>query len=268
MRIVSLTCSNTEIVCALDCGELLVGVDAHSNHPAEILYGLPRVGPDLDIDIEAVAALRPDLVLGSLTVPGHEKVVEALQSAGLPTLVLAPERLRDIENDIRAIGAELEVGSRAETLIDSMRQEFESLSQAVDRDREPVPILVEWWPKPVIVPGRDSWVNDLLESVGALNPFADQPAKSLPIEPAQAYAAKIAGISISWCGVEERRYRPERVWNRDGWNGVPAVERRLVLPISESYLGRPGPRLVEGARRLGDLVERIRSYGKSGLSSD
>ncbi len=263
MRIVSLTCSNTEIVCALGCGEQLVGVDDHSDYPAETLQGLPRVGPDLDIDIGAVAALKPDLVLGSLTVPGHEKVVEALQSAGLPTLVLAPERLRDIENDIGTIGAELEVEARAVALIDSMRREIESLSHAVDRDREPVPILVEWWPKPVIVPGRDSWVNDLLESVGALNPFGDHPAKSLPIEAAQACAAKIAGISISWCGVEERRYRPEKVWTREGWGRVPAVEGRMILPISEAYLGRPGPRVVEGARRLGELVAQIRSQEKS-----
>ena len=78
MRLVTLTCSSTEIVCALGCGELLVGCDSHSDHPPEVVQKLPRVGKDLEIDAEKVHALKPDLVIASLTVPGHEKVVAAL----------------------------------------------------------------------------------------------------------------------------------------------------------------------------------------------
>ena len=84
MRIVSLACSNTEIVCALGCADLLVGVDDHSDFPTDVVGPLPKVGPDLDIDVERVAALEPDLVLATLTVPGHEKIVEQLEIAGLP----------------------------------------------------------------------------------------------------------------------------------------------------------------------------------------
>ena len=90
MRVVSLVCSNTEIVAALGCGHLLVGVDSSSDHPAELVGRLPRVGKDLDVDPARVAALRPDLVLASLTVPGHERVVARLAEAKLPMLVLAP----------------------------------------------------------------------------------------------------------------------------------------------------------------------------------
>ena len=84
MRVVSLACSNTEIVCALGCAHMLVGVDSHSDRPQEVVDGLPKVGPDLEIDIDAVAALKPDLVLASLTVPGHEEVVAGLEKASLP----------------------------------------------------------------------------------------------------------------------------------------------------------------------------------------
>ena len=61
MRVVSLTCSNTEIVCALGCADALVGVDNHSDFPEDVVSRLPRVGPDLGIDPEAVSALEPDL---------------------------------------------------------------------------------------------------------------------------------------------------------------------------------------------------------------
>ena len=59
MRIVSLACSNTEIVHALGCAAMLVGVDDHSDWPEEVVGPLPRLGPDLDIDVDAVAALQP-----------------------------------------------------------------------------------------------------------------------------------------------------------------------------------------------------------------
>ncbi|NBD95503.1 MAG: hypothetical protein GVY11_03385, partial [Gammaproteobacteria bacterium] len=66
MRIVSHTCSNTEIVCALGRAGWLVGVDDHSDHPASVVSRLPRIGPDLDVDVERIRTLEPDLVITSL----------------------------------------------------------------------------------------------------------------------------------------------------------------------------------------------------------
>ena len=238
-------------------GDWLVGVDDHSDFPAEVLAGLPRLGPDLGIDVEKLAALEPDLVLASLTVPGHEKVVAAVEQAGLPFIAPAPVSLLDIEDDIRLIGSKLDAADRAEALITAMRKELAELRNA-SPPGEPVPIVVEWWPKPVIVPGGGSWVNDLLAAVGGVNPFADRAANSFTLEPEEAEAAGVAAIAISWCGVEEKNYRPEKVWGRAGWEAVPAVRDRVVAPISEAYLGRPGPRLIEGARRLAALVAEVR----------
>ena len=112
MRVVSHTCSNTEIVCALGCAELLVGVDDHSDYPVEVVSKLPRIGPDLSVDVERVKRLEPDLVLTSLTVPGHEKVIEALTAARLPLLVVEPKSLEDVFTDIERIACALRVAER------------------------------------------------------------------------------------------------------------------------------------------------------------
>src|SRR5688572_467497 len=112
MRVVSLACSNTEIVCALGLGHTLVGVDDHSDHPPEVVEPLPRLGPDLSIDVDRVLALRPDVVLASLTLPGHERVVERIAAAGLPHVAPDPQSLADVYRDIRDIGALLGVPSR------------------------------------------------------------------------------------------------------------------------------------------------------------
>src|SRR4051812_48861670 len=104
MRVVSHTCSNTEIVCALGAAGLLVGIDDDSDFPPGDVAGVEKLGRDLELNVARVAALKPDLVLTSLTVPGHEKIVAALQAAGLKTLVCDPQSLEDVFDDIERIG--------------------------------------------------------------------------------------------------------------------------------------------------------------------
>lgn len=256
MRIVAHTCSNTEIVCALGRADWLVGVDDHSDHPREVVSRLPRIGPDLDIDVERVAALKPDLVITSLTVPGHERCLQRLRAADLPCLVTEPHSLAEVANDIRRIGSALAADDAARNIA----ERFEAaIAEPVDDD--PVPILVEWWPKPVIVPGAKSWVNEMLRIAGGFNPFADADVESLEISPGQAAAARPEAVVMSWCGVEEAKYRPHIVARREGWQDVPAIRNGRIVPISEAWLGRPGPRLLDGIDRLREVVVGCRRCG-------
>ncbi len=252
MRVVTLTCSNTEIVCALGCAADLVGVDDHSDWPPEVVGRLPRVGPDLGIDVERVAALRPDLVLASLTVPGHEQVVERLRRAKLPYIATEPVSVADVYADVRLVAERLGKAGRAEAVVREMRDELER-SPAPNGVRAPR-ILVEWWPKPVIVPGRDSWVNQLLGAAGGVNPMGDRGVKSAPISDAEAVAMAPDAVVISWCGVRPEKYRPDVVYRRPAWQALPALVRRRVYCVPEAYLGRPSPRLVDGCRALRSIV--------------
>ncbi len=257
MRIIAHTCSNTEIVCALGRADWLVGVDDHSDFPPGIVVDLPRVGADLDIDVERVEALKPDLVITSLTVPGHERCLERLRNAGLPCLVTQPHSLADVVEDIRRIGQALDAEQSAADLI----AKFEQRLNTPIPDHPPVPVLIEWWPKPVIVPGRKSWVNEMLQLVGGVNPFAEADCESREIATAQAVAARPEAIVMSWCGVAEDKYRPHIVTRREGWSAIPAIQSGRVVPISEAWLGRPGPRLIEGIDKLAEVVHACRNAG-------
>ncbi len=254
MRIVTHTCSNTEIVCALGRSDLLVGVDDHSDHPPEVVSALPRIGPDLDIDVQRVQALEPDLVITSLTVPGHERCLAAIEQAGLTHIVTRPHSLADVAGDIRVIGRAIGAEERAEELA----ARFDAMLDSGPPEHEPVPVLLEWWPKPVIVPGRRSWVNDMMRLAGAANPWADQDAESLEVDAESVRRAAPRAVVMSWCGVEESKYRPHVVTRREGWADVPAIRENRVVPISEAWLGRPGPRLLDGIERLRALVAEIR----------
>lgn len=246
MRVFSHTCSNTEIVCALGCAGMLVGVDADSDYPPEVVADLPKTGRDLDLDVAAVLKLQPELVLTSLTVPGHEQVVAQLEAAGLETLVCDPQSLDDVYGDIRRIAAALGVAERGEALVAQMEAAMPAVQPTGRRPR----VLVEWWPKPVIAAARRSWVNDLIQRAGGSNPWGEVDAKSVPLELADAAAQRPDIVAMSWCGVKVANYRADKVRAREGWSDVPAVANDRILAISEAFLGRPGPRLVEGYRRL------------------
>jgi len=250
-RVVSLTCSNTEIVCALGLSHLLVGIDDHSDHPEDVVAALPRVGPDLQIDIDAVARLEPDLVLASLTVPGHEKVLEGLDGAGLRYEAPEPTQLDHVLRDVTDIARWLGHPARGEALVQELARGLAPLPAPARRPR----ILVEWWPKPVIVPGRDSWVTELLHRAGGINPLADDPCKSRPVSDEEVRAMAPDAVVICWCGVPFHRYRPDVVAGREAWADTPALRNDQIHRVPEAFLGRPGPRVVEGLRALRAVVE-------------
>lgn len=255
LRIVSLTCSNTEIVSALGRADDLVGVDDHSDFPVEVVARLPRVGPDLEVDIEKVARLRPDLVLASLTVPGHERVVEGLRAAGLPFLAPEPVSLEDVCRDVRDIAAALGVPARGENVVSEMREALRPSASEASSTRPK--LLVQWWPKPVIAPGKLSWVHDLIELAGGENPLGDEAVKSRPLEDSEVAAAAPDAFVLSWCGVAPEKVRPDVVARNGAFQALEAVRRGRIYCVPEALLGRPSPRLVGGYHELRRIVELV-----------
>jgi iron complex transport system substrate-binding protein len=246
MRVVSHTCSNTEIVCALGLQNALVAVDSDSDFPPDVVGRLPQLGRDLQLDVAAALALRPDLVLTSLTVPGHERIVDAFAASGVPLVVCDPQNLDDVFDDIRRIAIALGEAGRGERLVADMQAQMPPQPQ---RDTSPR-VLVEWWPKPVIGAARRSWVHDLIERAGGRNALGDVDAQTHTLAPERTPEFPVDVIAMSWCGVKVDKYRADVVLRREHWHDVAAIRDGRVIAISEEYLGRPGPRLVEGYRQL------------------
>ncbi|MBB5375024.1 iron complex transport system substrate-binding protein [Deinococcus metalli] len=241
-RLASLVASNSDILAALGAAAWVVAADSHSDAPG--LEGAVRLGPDLDIDVAALSAARPDLVLASLSVPGQERVVQRVRDAGLEVLVLDPISVHDTLADIRTIGHAVGLADRAEEVARTLDAELDTLRLPFSA---PPRVLVEWWPRPIIAATRESWVTDLLERVGAVNALADRAGRSAPLTLDEVRAARPDVIVCSWCGA--KRLRPEVIEARG--LGVP------VVAIHESGLGRPGPRLLEGARHLHAALESL-----------
>jgi len=268
VRLVSLAPSNTEIVHALGLDDWLVGVDDWSDYPPETVELLPRLGPELQIDLDKVEALKPDLVLASLSVPGMERVVEGLAARGLPHVALNPLSLEDVYADILQVGRLAGVPDRAQAVVEDLRaraQEIRaSVEEAAGPRARPLDVYLEWWPKPLITPGRRSWVNDQLDLAGGRNVFADIDAPSRPVSDDDVFARDPDVILLCWQGSLEKVMDAGRVRSRPGWaERLRAVREDRIFVLPEELFGRPGPRLIEGAALLARILSgERRSLGR------
>lgn len=252
-RIVSICPSNTEILSFLGLDHLLVGIDDYSDWPKTIT-DLPRCGPDLEIDIEKVKSLRPDLVLASLSVPGMERNVEQLQRAGLPHLVLNPKSITDISNDLRQVGKAVGVPERGEFVATLFEQRMQDINCRIPARQSPLRLYWEWWPKPVFTPGKRNWLTELSQLAGAVNIFSDLNRDSVQTDWHDVATRDPDYTLIVWTGIDIRRIRKEMIVSRPPWQGLRLAQAERIHILEEGWYCRPSPRLLTGLEHLVHLL--------------
>ena len=124
------------------------------------------------------------------------------------------------------------------------------------RVEPPVRIYLEWWPRPMFSPGRDGYADELIALAGGINVFGDREGASVRVEPAELLAADPELCFVSWCGVAEAKLDPSMLIERPGLESLPAAVAGRVYPLDEAFSGRPGPRMLEAARRMAAAIQR------------
>jgi iron complex transport system substrate-binding protein len=253
MKILSLCPSNTELMEYLGFTHMLAGVDDYSDWPDQI-SGLPRLGPDLSINMDKVEELKPDLVLASLSVPGMEKNVEELKKRHIPHIVLNPQSLEDIEQDLVTVSEKIgkpEAGISAAKAFRAKTEELKKISAGI---KEKSSLYWEWWPKPVFTPGKINWLTEISEIAGAKNLFSDVELASVQTDWDDVLKRQPDYICLAWVGVRREKVNPEIVLKRPGWSELEAVKQNKILVLEEELYCRPSPRLIEGAIGLAKKI--------------
>ena len=109
----------------------------------------------------------------------------------------------------------------------------------------------------MIVPGKRSWVSDMLAIAGGVNPWAESDCESISVSDDEVIAAGPEAIVVSWCGIEPEKLRPDVVRRRRAWHSLPAIEHDRIHCIPEAWMGRPGPRLVDGVHALRAIIADV-----------
>jgi iron complex transport system substrate-binding protein len=256
MRIISLSPSNTELVFALGLGNQLVATDDSSDYPAEA-RSLPKIGSDLAIDIEAVVALKPDLVVASLLSPAMERNVQMLREAGLNHVAFETERFTDFLSDLWELGVACKVRERAEHLIAEYNERIKEIVERAIEPQRRRRVYFEWWPEPRFTPGQLSWVTDMIQIAGGDNIFQDIEGATRAVTDEEIVERDPELIFLCWMGEAAKKLSAttlDEVRARKDYAKTEAVKSNFLFTLPEGLFGRPGPRLIDGLDMLVDMI--------------
>ncbi|MBI5611997.1 MAG: cobalamin-binding protein [Gammaproteobacteria bacterium] len=248
-RIVSLAPMVTELLFAAGAGDAVVGVTAFSDFPVQARR-LPQVGNSVSLDYERIVALRPDLVVawGSGT---NRAAVERLEGLGIPVFTLEPRRLADIETSLARLARLAATPAAARAAALEFRREIEAL-RAQFRGRAPVSVFLQISDRPLMTLSDTHMVGELLSLCGGRNVFGTlgMLAPQVGIEDVLRADPQVILVSDSLGADAIEGWRGRR--------GLRAVERGQLYAIAADITLRQTPRIVQGARRICELLEQAR----------
>ena len=243
-RIVSLLPSLTETVCELEACQRLVGVDRYSNYPARVRT-LPKVGGGLDPNIEAIVALKPDLVLMSVA----SRASDRLEALGLKVVAMETKSHADVKRVLEKVGTLLGVGDaqRVWRVIDaSVSAAAQSLSARAKNTR----VYFEVSRGPYAA-GQASFIGETLERLGVKNVVPASLGPFPRLNPEYVVRANPDLIMVGNRTMQAMVPYP-------GWTSIKAVreQRICVFGMDDAdVVVRPGPRMAEAARIMAQCLE-------------
>jgi iron complex transport system substrate-binding protein len=252
-RIVCLTEETTETLYLLGEDWRIVGISGFTVRPARARREKPKVSAFTSAKIERIVELKPDLVLGFSDLQAD--IAAQLIRAGIEVHVFNHRTVREILRMIGVLGGMIGCEAKAAALIEELTAGLATVcARAAGLARRPR-VYFEEWDTPQI--SGIAWVSELIGIAGGDDCFPELARESLgrnriiadPLEVPRRAPDIILG---SWCG---KKFRPDRVAARPGWEEVPAVRGNYVREIKSAIILQPGPAaLTEGVRALQEVI--------------
>jgi iron complex transport system substrate-binding protein len=252
-RIVCLTEETTETLYLLGEERRIVGISGYTVRPPRARREKPRVSAFLSARLDKILELKPDLVLGFSDLQAD--IARDLAKAGLNIMIFNQRSVDEILSMIQVLASIVGVPEKGAVLIRHLEAALSEVREAGKAFPRKPKVYFEEWDEPMISGIR--WVSELIGIAGGEDIFAEQSrsqgASGRIIPDPDIVLQKSPDIMLaSWCG---KKFRPERVAARPGWQGLPAFE------IKSADILQPGPAaLTDGVRRiqaiLRDFVSR------------
>ena len=248
-RIVCLTEETTETLYLLGEERRIVGISGYTVRPPRARKEKPRVSAFLSAHTGKILALQPDLVIGFSDL--QAEILRDLAKAGLNVLVFNQRSVAEILSMILTLSSIVGAADRGERLAARLEKNLLSIKETAKAFPRRPKVYFEEWDEPMISAIR--WVSELIEIAGGEDLFAEQSrsqaaAGRIIRDPTIVLEKKPEIIVASWCG---KKFRPERVASRPGWQDVPAVKNGELHEVKSSEILQPGPAaLTDGVRRL------------------
>jgi cobalamin transport system substrate-binding protein len=247
-RIVSLVPSATELIFALGGEDRLVGRTDYCDYPPAA-RSKPSVGGMIAPNLETIVALRPDLVIAT-TSGNRAETFAKLKQIGIPVYAVHAHRVAEMLDVTARLGELTGRQATVATLVATVERRLHAVAEAVRPFPRPR-VLYVLWPDPLLVPGRDAIVTELVALAGGESITAaergDYPRFS--IEAAVARAPDVILLARHGTGTGPMA--------RDKWDrlsSLPAVKAGRIHPVDGNLLHRYGPRVVDGVETLARAI--------------
>jgi iron complex transport system substrate-binding protein len=252
-RIVCLTEETVETLYLLGEQDRIVGISGYVVRPPQARREKPRVSAFTSANIDKILALKPDLVLTFSDLQAD--IAADLIRRGLDVHAFNQRCVSGILDMIRMLGAMADAGERAEQLVGKLETRLaEARSRAECLPKRPR-VFFEEWDDPLI--SGIGWVSELIEIAGGVDIFGDRAgrgaAKDRVVTIDEVIAREPELIIGSWCG---KKFRPERVMARPGFDRTLAVQHQDVYEIKSPLILQPGPAaLTDGLAELQNIIQ-------------
>lgn len=252
-RIVCLTEEPTEVLYALGEQHRIVGISGFTVRPPQARQQKPRISAFTSAKIDRILALDPDLAIGFSDMQAD--IAAALIKAGVEVWISNHRSVEGILGYVQRLGALVGAAERAKAYADELAAVVDAARAAAAALPRRPRVYFEEWDAPQISAIR--WVSELVGIAGGDDVFPQRAVASLgrdrivadPLDVVRAAPDIIIG---SWCG---KKFRPEQVAARPGWDRVPAVRDGEVHEIKSPLILQPGPAaLTDGLRALQRIV--------------
>jgi iron complex transport system substrate-binding protein len=259
-RIVCLTEETVETLYLLGEQDRIVGVSGYAVRPPQVRREKPRVSAFTSADIPKILALDPDLVLNFSDLQAD--IAAELIRAGVAVHAFNQRDVAGILAMIRTVGALVGAAEKAERLVRSYQDRLNLLTASV-RDLPRPSVYFEEWDDPLI--SGIGWVSELIGIAGGDDIFPhlarQKAAKDRIVSPEAVIESAPDLILASWCG---KKVRPEKIAQRPGWDGIPAVRASRIIEIKSPIILQPGPAaLTDGLEAILAALNGVRGQAGS-----
>ena len=252
-RIVCLTEETTEWLYLLGQSHRIVGISGYTVRPRRARAEKPRISAFLSARIEQIVALQPDCVLGFSDLQAD--IAAELIRRGIQVTVFNQRSVEEIFGVLYQIAAMVGQAEQGLAWIAQTRSALSAMAEAAAALPRRPRIYFEEWDEPAISAIR--WVSELMGLAGGDDCFPELSREPLGrqriiADPMEIVRRRPDIIIGSWCG---KKFRPERVAARPGWQDVPAVRHGQLFEIKSADILQPGPAaLTDGVAQLHRIV--------------
>lgn len=248
-RIVSLAPSITETLYSLNLGKRIVGVTEFSSYPDEAKRK-PNVGSYINLNIEKIISLKPDLII-AIADGNKKESVDTLGRLGYSVYAINPRCVKDIFQTIDNIGKITGCIDRASRLIKELKSRVNYIETRIKGIERPK-VFFQIGINPVVTVGKDTFHNDLIKMAGGLSISGNEKAKypRYSMEEILIKEPDIIIISSMYRGGDFDRNKRE--WMK--WKSIPAVKNGRIYIIDSDLVDHPSPRIIDGLEELARLI--------------